>query len=549
MGLMISSASSALPAWIMRQSTWHVYTPRQVSTPLQSTTSGTDFDEIFANVKPAAVAATAADIVTAARHVAGNGEVRSLIVFDYDERDEQDRERYQQAGELLTAANCETRLLTLDELISVGKQSDWEFLPPHPEGPDRLAMILHSSGSTGKPKGAMISEAAITQWWLDDPEPFPTVSVMFMPLNHGMGKLALTFILRKGSMAYFTVKPDMSTLFEDIRLTRPTMLSFFPRVFELIYQYYQNEVAKLANTGIEEAIASEQIKQQMRFSYLGDRLTAGLVGSAPTPEVVKDFIVDCFQIPLKEGYGNTEAGSGSITMDNIIQRPNVIDYKLVDVPELGYFTTDKPYPRGELCYKSQHAVKGYYNDPEATAALLDDDGFILTGDIVEERGPDHVVLIDRRKDVLKLSQGEYVAVGPLGTVFEAGSAVIEQIYIYGNSSKAHLLAVVVPNQDAVTAALGDDVSQAAIKRLVKDELRGVARQQQLKSFEVPRDVIIEPEPFSVENGLLSSVRKRLRPQLKNRYGEQLEALYAQHEEQERQRLDALKDPDSPLIDA
>ncbi|MEP4484266.1 MAG: thioester reductase domain-containing protein [Halioglobus sp.] len=517
-----------------------------VSTPLQSTTSGTDFDDIFANVQPAAVAATVDDIVTAAQHVASNGGVRSLIVFDYDKRDENDRQLYQQAAELLAAANCKTRLLTLDEIIGIGEQSDWEFLPPHPEGPDRLAMILHSSGSTGKPKGAMINEAAVAQWWLDDPEPFPTVSVMFMPLNHGMGKLALTFILRKGSHAFFTVKPDMSTLFEDIRLTRPTMLSFFPRIFELIYQHYQNEVAKQVNAGVSESAASEQVMQSMRFSYLGDRLTAGLVGSAPTPEVVKEFIVECFQIPLKEGYGNTEAGSGSITMDNMIQRPNVIDYKLVDVPELGYFTTDKPYPRGELCYKSLHAVKGYYNDPEATAALLDAEGFTQTGDIVEERGPDHVVLIDRRKDVLKLSQGEYVAVGPLGTVFEAGSAVIEQIYIYGNSSKAYLLAVVVPNQTAVATALEGGFSEAELKRLIKDELQRVARQQDLKSFEVPRDFIVEAEAFSVDNGLLSSVRKRLRPQLKSKYGEDLEALYTAHETQEQERIDALKNADNTL---
>jgi fatty acid CoA ligase FadD9 len=517
-----------------------------VSVPLQSTTSGTDFDEIFANVEPAAVAATVADIVTATEHVIRQGGVRSLIVFDFDERDETDSELYAQAEQLLASSDCTTTLITLDKLVELGEQFDWQFLPPHPEGPERMAMILHSSGSTGKPKGAMISEAAIAKWWLDDPERYPTVSVMFMPLNHGMGKLALTFILRKGSTAYFTVKPDMSTLFEDIRIARPTMLSFFPRVFELIYQHYQNEVASLVKSGVDEDTASQQVKEDMRFSYLGDRLMAGLVGSAPTPQIVKDFIVDCFQLPLKEGYGNTEAGSGSITMDDIIQRPNVTDYKLVDVPELGYFATDKPYPRGELCYKAQHAVKGYYKDPEATAALLDGEGFTLTGDIVEERGPDHVVLIDRRKDVLKLSQGEYVAVGPLGTIFEAGSAVIEQIYIYGNSNKAYLVAVVVPGATAVSSALGENPSQHEVKKLIRDELQKVARNQQMKSFEVPRDFIIEPEPFSAENGLLSSVRKRLRPQLKVKYGVRLEALYEEQDRKQQQSISELKDPSCSL---
>lgn len=517
-----------------------------VSVPLQSTTSGADFDEIFANVEPVAVAATIADLVDAAEHVAKQGGVRSLIAFDFDERDDNDQELFQQAQKILSDAGSQTQLVTLASLVQVGAGYDWQVLPAHPEGVDRMAMILHSSGSTGKPKGAMITTGALRHWWLETPDSYPTVSVMFMPLNHGMGKLALTYILRKGSLAYFTVKPDMSTLFEDIRIARPTMLYFFPRILELIYQHYKNEVASRVRSGSDEEAARRQVKEEMRFTYLGDRLLTGLVGSAPTPQVIKEFVVDCFQIPLKEGYGNTEAGSGSVTMDDIIQRPNVIDYKLIDVPELGYFTTDKPYPRGELCYKTRFGIKGYYKDPEATAALYDKDGFSLTGDIVEERDKDHVVLIDRRKDVLKLSQGEYVAVGPLGTVFESGSAVIEQVYIYGNSNRAYLLAVVVPDKTALSAALGENPAEEDVRNLIRNELQNVARDQQLKSFEVPRDFIIENEPFSVENGLLSSVRKRLRPQFKVKYGERLEEMYVLHERKQQQSLEALKQSDSTL---
>ena len=103
-----------------------------------------------------------------------------------------------------------------------------------------------------------------------------------------------------------------------------------------------------------------------------------------------------------------------LAMDGIIQSPPVIEYRLRDVPELGYYLTDKPYPRGELCYKTETGIVGYYKQPEATAALFDEDGFSCTGDIVEEREPGYIAVIDRRKDVLKLSQGEYVALGRLG---------------------------------------------------------------------------------------------------------------------------------------
>src|SRR3546814_17446594 len=92
-------------------------------------------------------------------------------------------------------------------------------------------------------------------------------------------------------------------------------------------------------------------------------------GSAPTTPEVKGFISECFQLPVNEGYGTTEAGS--IMSNGRVLRPPVIDYKLIDVPELGYFTTDKPYPRGELWVKTEMAIPGYFKQPEATAALYD----------------------------------------------------------------------------------------------------------------------------------------------------------------------------------
>src|SRR3546814_14554409 len=109
-----------------------------------------------------------------------------------------------------------------------------------------------------------------------------------------------------------------------------------------------------------------------------------------------------------------------------VLRPPVIDYKLIDVPELGYFTTDKPYPRGELWVKTEMAIPGYFKQPEATAALYDEEGFIRTGDIMEERARDALVYLDRSNDVLKLSQGEFVAIGTLGRTFETGCPAIQQ---------------------------------------------------------------------------------------------------------------------------
>src|SRR5690606_22069402 len=424
-------------------------------------------------------------------------------------------------------------------------------LPPHPDGRERMVALLHSSGSTGTPKGAIIPERAARSVWLGGPFHVPIVQVCFAPLNHLLGRTMVFGTLALGGTGYFTVKPDMSTLFDDIRLARPTYLNFFPRVFELVYQNFQSEVTRRVSqenhqNGGDVAAIEQQVMGEMRANFLGDRLRGGSISAAPTSSAVRQFMRDCFDILLLEIYGNTEAGTGGITMDGKIMRPPVTEYKLRDVPELGYFTTDKPYPRGELCFKSSLAITSYFKRPEATDKLFDEDGFSLTGDIVEERAPDHVVYIDRRNDVLKLSQGEYVAVAPLEKIFESGSALIKQIYIYGNSLRAFLVAVVVPDLDVVATMIAATPTDAELKTLIRAELQKVARNDKLRTFEVPREFIVETEPFSHENGLLSSVRKRMRPNLKNRYGERLEALYDELDRKQREDLLALRDPNSPL---
>lgn len=527
------------------------YYTHAITVPLQSSTSGADLDEILDNVAPVAFAATTEDLLTAAEHATRLESLRSLIVFDYDERDDEHREKFKAAKAVLEKADVDIQLIPLDQLVDFGSSLEWVPPPHHPDGAERMAALIHSSGSTGKPKGAVLTEKALRLAWRGRPTQIPCLTVLFAPLNHGLGRNTVSTALIQGGTVNFTLKPDMSTLFEDIRLVRPTTMTFFPRIFEMIYQHYQNEVARcLREEGEDDKEAvSARVKREMGQSYLGDRLRNGAVGSAPTSPAIMDFIKETFGIFLTEAYGNTEMGAGAITRNGWVQRPPIIDYKLRDVPELGYYTSDKPYPRGELCFKSVAAVTSYYKQPEATAGLLDEEGFSITGDIVEEREKDYLVVIDRRKDVLKLSQGEYVALGTLGTVLEAGSPLIKQIYVYGNSLRAYLLAAIVPEASEVKARLGDTFSEADLKSLLRGEIKEIARREALKGFEVPRDFIIEYEPFSQENGLLSSVRKKLRPALQRKYGATFEVMYDEQERLQENELAALKDPNSPLSTA
>ncbi|MGB0906949.1 MAG: thioester reductase domain-containing protein [Maricaulaceae bacterium] len=515
-----------------------------VSVPLQSASSGADLDDIFTRIAPACVAASFDDLESATTLAEAHSSVRSFILFDYDARVDAERKAVEATKARLSAKGI--RVLTYAELVEAGQAYTFEFLPPHPEGDEALALIIHSSGSTGVPKGAMMKAGTVKQYWVGNPEKYPTVGVIFSPLNHVLGRATVLQLLGKGSVSYFTLAPDMSTLFEDIRISRPTNLTFFPRVLDMIYQHYQNEVVKEMAAGHSAEAARSAVMAGMKDSFLGDRLTSATVGSAPTSQAVKDFMAECFGVRMWDGYGSTEAGLGSVTVDGHINRRFVLDYKLRDVPELGYYTTDKPFPRGELCFKGRNQIKGFYKDPEATKNLLTDDGFIITGDIVEERKPDQIVIVDRRKDVVKLSQGEYVAVGPLGAVFEGGSPYIKQIYIFGNSHRSYLVAVVVPDREAIEASLGHAASDVEMRGHIRQAIQDVAKAESLKSFEAPRDFILEHTLFSQENGLLSSVRKKLRPALKRQYGEALEALYAKHEESRDAEITALKNASSGL---
>ena len=148
--------------------------------------------------------------------------------------------------------------------------------------------------------------------------------------------------------------------------------------------------------------------------------------------------------------------------------------------------------------------------------------------------------------MLKLSQGEFVTVSKLEAVF-GDSPLVRQIYVYGNSARAYLLAVIVPTADALSRSGGDI---ASLKPLISESLQNVAKAAGLQSYEVPRDFIIETTPFTLENGLLTGIRKLARPKLKEHYGDRLEQLYAELADSQANELRALRHSgaDRPVLE-
>ncbi|MFQ6397515.1 carboxylic acid reductase [Nocardia sp. KC 131] len=500
-----------------------------VVVPLQASASVVQLTAIIEETAPRIVAATPEHLAAAVDCILAGMPPRRLIVFDYHHEDDDQRDAVESARQRL--AGSQVLVQSLDSVLERGRALPQAPLVVPATGDDPLALLVYTSGSTGTPKGAMYTDRLASAMWLGAP-PVSAINLNYMPMSHVAGRMSLFRVLARGGTGYFAAKSDISTLFEDIALVRPTELFFVPRVCEMVFQRYQSEMDRCAAPERDHAELDAEVKAQLRQDFFGGRCMTALCGSAPLAAEMKAFIESLLDLDLHDGYGSTEAGGG-LVIDNMVRRPPVLDYKLVDVPDLGYFGTDQPHPRGELLLKTSTMIPGYYKRPEVTAEVFDGDGFYKTGDIVAELGPDRLIYVDRRNNVLKLSQGEFVAVSRLEAAF-SNSPLIRQIFVYGSSERAYLLAVIVPTEEAGVA------DPDALKMALTQSLQRIAKGSGLNSYEIPRDFVLETEPFTIENGLLSGIGKLVRPKLTERYGERLQRLYADLADGEANELLALR---------
>ncbi|GGF37068.1 carboxylic acid reductase [Williamsia phyllosphaerae] len=511
-----------------------------VCVPLQTSAPLTQLQPIVDETEPTLIAASVDRLDDAVELTANGAAVGRLVVFDLLSEVDDHRDAVADARRRLSDGDHAVTVETLTDVIARGESTVSGPVPVVGEG-DPLSLLIYTSGSTGRPKGAMYPESLVTNAWRRTTNMVgaqgttgPSITLSFMPMSHVMGRHILFETLASGGTSYFAATSDLSTFLEDLALVRPTLLSFVPRIWEMIFTEHQSALSRRVNAGEDEATASEAVSADLRGNLLGGRYVAALTGSAPISAEMTAFVESLLGLHLVEGYGSTEAGM--VFIDGAVRRPPVIDYKLVDVPDLGYFHTDRPNPRGELLVKSDTMFPGYFNRPDATADVFDEDGYYRTGDVVAETGPDQLVYLDRRNNVLKLSQGEFVTVSKVEAVF-ADSPVIGQIYIYGNSARAFLLAVVVPTDDALAQVDGD---VDAVKPILGESLQRSAKAAGLQSYEIPRDFIVETTPFTLENGLLTGIRKLARPRLKEQYGEALERRYADLADGQTNELQALR---------
>uniref|UniRef100_A0A8C2GG56 Long-chain-fatty-acid--CoA ligase n=1 Tax=Cyprinus carpio TaxID=7962 RepID=A0A8C2GG56_CYPCA len=425
-----------------------------------------------------------------------------------------------------------------------------------PPKPDDLSIICFTSGTTGDPKGAIFLMLDAKPMFLQSVfSPVPSdVSISFLPLAHMFERVVQSCLLVLIYVVGF-FQGDIRLLSDDMKALQPTVFPVVPRLLNRIYDKVQSEAKTpfkkwLLNFAIEKKCAevkhgiirNDSIWDKLIFhkvqESLGGRVRVMVTGAAPISPTVLTFLRASLGCQIFEGYGQTECTAAcSFTLSGDwhtghvgVPIPcNIV--KLVDVEEMNYFASDG---EGEVCVKGKNVFRGYLNDPEKTAEALDKDGWLHTGDIGKWLPSGVLKIIDRKKNIFKLAQGEYIAPEKIENVY-IQSAQVAQVFVHGDSLQSSLVAIVVPDPEVlpgfaeklgVKGSLEELCRNQEIKKAIISDLNKLGREAGLKSFEQVKDLYLHPDMFTIENGLLTPTLKAKRADLTKFFKVQIESLYA-----------------------
>ncbi|KAF9574845.1 Long chain acyl-CoA synthetase 7 peroxisomal [Mortierella alpina] len=483
---------------------------------------------------------------------------------------------------LPTLKNIVVMGLLDDALVIEGKEMDVHIVawteverngfnnpaPANPPTPDDVATICYTSGTTGTPKGAILTHknfvaglgsfhmmAKHQKFFI--PSTVDT-HISYLPLAHVFERLSQAVMI-SGAARIGYYQGDTLKLLDDVAVLQPTIFVSVPRLFNRIYdkvlagvkakgglaaflfnRAFETKKANLKRGVLEHAIWDRLVFGAIR-ARLGGRVKHIVSGSAPIAPDVMDFLRICFSADVYEGYGQTEQAAGlcmsykgDLTSGQVGPPQLCVEVKLRDVPDMHYTSQDKPRPRGEIMLRGHSVFKGYYKAPKQTEETLDAQGWASTGDVGEWDECGRLVVIDRVKNIFKLAQGEYIAPEKIEAVL-AKHYLVAQVFVYGDSLQATLVGVVVPDAETLKLWADDNnlggksyeelCAHPTVKETLLKELKEFGRENELKGFEILKNIHVTAEQFSIENDLLTPTFKLKRHTAKEKYIAEIELMY------------------------
>ncbi len=429
----------------------------------------------------------------------------------------------------------------LDELRARGR----EYAGAHPNAlrdataqiePDDLFTYIYTSGTTGPPKGCMIrhrdyySMAAKVDE-LDDFIVANDVMLLWLPLAHNFGRL----MHLSGPYAGYTIAfcPDPYAVADALRAVRPTVFPSVPRVYEKIHGAIAAAFAE--ESGVKRRLIEWALRVGRRVSELrsehrrvptalalqrwladklvygkvkarlGGRLRIGIAGGAPLAQEIAEFF-HAIDILILEGYGLTECTSAAT-----VNLPSRFRFGTVGpaLPGVELRIEDD----GELLIRSDTVFAGYHKDKAATREVLDEEGWLHSGDIAQIDADGFVRITDRKKDILVTAGGKNVAPQNLENVLKT-SPLVSQALVVGDR-RPYVAALITLEAD-----VDRDGAQAKIEELIGEVNRDLSRYEQIKRFAIlPRD-------FSAEEDEVTPTLKLKRRVCERHFAKEIEALYA-----------------------
>ncbi|XP_006000791.1 long-chain-fatty-acid--CoA ligase 5-like [Latimeria chalumnae] len=454
--------------------------------------------------------------------------------------------------------SCGVDVLSMKDVEDLGKENWKAPMPPKPED---IAVICSTSGTTGKPKLAMLSHkgmvccisSVLSILQKSFPVSHEDTILSFLPLAHVYELMAqLMFYCQGGRVGFY--QGDIQLLMDDCRTLKPTFFPTVPRILNRMYdQIHSAMKSPVKRFLLHCAVWAKQVELRrgiiqnnsiwdwLLFSriqaILGGRVRIILTGSAPISSTVLSFFRTTLGCLIVEGYGQTECTGactcslpGDYTAGHVGPPVSWSTVKLEDVEEMNYFVSNG---EGEICVKGPGVFLGYLKDTEKTAEAIDADGWLHTGDVGRWLPNGTLQIIDRKKHLFKLSQGEYIAPEKIENAY-LRCTTVSQVFVHGESLQSFLVGIVVPDPEVlpsfaekrgITGTYEELCRNPEVRKAVLEDMTRIGREAGLNSLEQVKTIYLHPEMFTIAKGMLTPTLKSIRAKLRNYFQQQINQLY------------------------